>query len=309
MKKCSFSLLLVIIISAFSSCKEETKSEKFKHDHQFPNLSPNRENLNISVLLDLSDRINPKKYPSPAMEFYLRDVGYLTSIAENFEAHIINKKLIKIDDKIKVFIDPEPSDNTLNIKLNTLKISFDKSNVTKERILETCKKYDSISTLIYEAAIKDDHYVGSDTWRFVKNKVNDYCVEDGYRNILIILTDGYIFHKNTKMEEANRTTYLTPQDVKRFGFNRPGWKEKFDEQDFGFITTNENLSDLEVLVLGINPDIKNPYEEDVIRAYWSKWLEEMKVINFEIKQADLPSNMEKVIQDFILTKTSSQEEQ
>lgn len=300
MKKYSYSLLLVIIISAFSSCKEETKSEVFIHDHEFPNLSPNRENLNISVLLDLSDRINPEKYPSPAMEFYLRDVGYLRSIAENFEAHVINKKLIKIDDKIKVYIDPEPSDKTLNKKLNILKISFDKSNVTKERILETCKKYDSISTLIYEAAIKDDHYVGSDTWRFIKNKVNDYCVEEGYRNILVILTDGYIFHKNTKMEEANRTTYLTPQDVKRFGFNRPGWKEKFEEQDFGFITTNKNLSDLEVLVLGINPDAKNPYEEDVIRAYWSKWLEEMKVKDFEIKQADLPSNMDKIIREFIL---------
>ena len=298
MKKCFF--YLVIIISAFSSCGDETKSDKIIHNHEFPNLSPNRENLNISVLLDLSDRINPKKYPSPAMEFYLRDVGYLTSIAENFEAHVINKKLIKIDDKIQVFIDPEPSDKTLNKKLNTLKISFDKSDVTKERILKTCKKYDSISTLIYEAAIEDNHYVGSDTWRFLKNKVNDYCVEEDYRNILILLTDGYIFHKNTKMEEENRTTYLTPQDVKSFGFNKQGWKKKFDEQDFGFITANKDLSDLEVLVLGINPDAKNPYEEDVIRAYWSKWLVDMKVKNFEIKQADLPSNMDKIIREFIL---------
>jgi len=304
-----YLLLIVFTSSVFNSCIEDPKSDKFVHHHEFPNLSPNRDNLNISVLLDLSDRINPEKYPSPAMEFYLRDVGYLRSIAENFEAHVINKKMIKIDDKLQVFIDPEPSDNTLNTKLNALKISFDKSDVTKKRILETCRKYDSISTLMYEAAIKDDDYVGSDTWRFLKNKVKDYCIEEGYRNILVILTDGYIFHKNTKMKEDYRTTYLTPQDVKRFGFNKPGWKEKFEQKDYGFVAANENLSDLEVLVLGINPDIKNPYEEDVIRVYWSKWLEEMQVKNFEIKQADLPSNMEKVIQDFILKKTRYQEEQ
>lgn len=301
MKQYFYVLLSLILMPAvFSTCKEDSKNEEFIHDHEFPNLSANRENLNISVLLDLSDRINPEKYPSPAMEFYLRDVGYLKSIAESFESHIMNKRMIKIDDKIQVFIDPEPSDKTINQKLEALKISFDKSNVSKEGILTTCKKYDSISTLIYEAAIKDDHYVGSDTWRFFKNKVNDYCIEDGYRNILVVLTDGYIYHKDAKIKEGNKTTYLTPQEVRDFGFNKPGWRDKFDHQDFGFVIANKNLDNLEVLVLGINPDVKNPYEEDVIRRYWAKWLTDMKVEDFEIKQADLPSNMRKVIKDFIL---------
>ncbi|MEP3211155.1 MAG: hypothetical protein ABJN95_18350 [Maribacter sp.] len=303
MKKYFRALLLLILTSTvFSSCKEESKTKEFIHDHGFPNLSPNRENLNISVLLDLSDRINPEKYPSPAMEIYLRDVEYLKSIAENFEAHVMNKKMIKINDKIQVFIDPEPSDNTLNKKLNTLKISFNKNNVTREEILQTCKKYDSISKLIYEAAIKDDNYVGSDTWRFFKNKINDYCIENDYRNILVVLTDGYIYHKDTKIREGNKTTYLTPQEIRDFGFNKPGWKDQFDQQDFGFVTKNNDLNNLEVLVLGINPDVKNPYEEDVIRMYWTKWLEDMNVKSFEIKQADLPSNMKKVIQNFILNK-------
>lgn len=290
-------LLSLVIVS----CKDEPKAEELIHEHDFPKVSAN-ENLNISVLLDLSDRINPEKYPAPAMEFFKRDIGYLKSIAENFESHIMNKRMIKIDDKIQVFIDPEPSDKNLNEKLNNLKIYFNKDVVTKEGILDTCKKYDSISTLIYESAIKDNHYVGSDTWRFFKNKVNDYCLEEGYRNILVVLTDGYIYHKDTKIKEGNRTTYLTPQVIKSFGFNKSDWKEKFDQQDYGFVTENENISNLEVLVLGINPDDKNPYEEDVIRAYWSKWLVEMKVKKFEIKQADLPSNMEKVIREFILKK-------
>ena len=175
-----------LLIFALVSCKENPKADEPVHKHDFPKVAVNS-NLNISVLLDLSDRINPAKYPSPAMEFYQRDIGYLKAIAENFETHIMNKRMIKIDDKIQVFIDPEPSDKTLNQKLEALKISFNRSTVTKEGILATCKKYDSISTLIYEAAIKDNHYVGSDTWRFFKNKVNDYSIEDDYRNILVVL--------------------------------------------------------------------------------------------------------------------------
>lgn len=294
-----YFLALAVLSFTLLACKEESKTVEFIHEHDFPKGDVNS-NLNISVLLDLSDRINPQKYPSPAMEFYQRDIGYLKVVAENFESHIMNKRLIKIDDKIQVFIDPEPADKTLNQKLEALKISFDKSTVSKEAILAVCKKYDSISTLIYEAAIKDDRYVGSDTWRFFKNKVNDYCIEEGYRNILVVLTDGYIYHKDTKMKEGNRSTYLTPKDVREFRFNKSGWKDKFEQQDFGFVSANDNLNNLEVLVLGINPDDKNPYEEDVIRAYWTKWLRDMNVKNFEIKQADLPSNLKKVIQDFIL---------
>lgn len=299
-KYIKFLLILSVLLTTFISCKEESKSEEIIHNHSFIKLLSNNENLNISLLLDLSDRINPKKNPSPAMDFYLRDVGYLKSIAQTLESHIMNKKMIKIDDKIQVFIDPEPSDNNLNIKLNALKISFNKENVTKKKIFMTCKKYDSISKLIYESAIKDDHYVGSDTWRFFKNKVNDYCIEERYRNILVILTDGYIYHKDTRIKENNRASFLTPQVIKNNGLNNSKWEDKFDNKDYGFLTLDNDLSNLEILVLGVNPDDKNPYEEDVIRAYWSKWFKEMNVKNFEIKQADLPSNMDKIIRNFIL---------
>lgn len=70
-------------------------------------------------------------------------------------------------------------------------------------------------------------------------------------------------------------------------------------QKLGFIPTNKDLSNLEILVLGINPNPRNPYEEDVINAYWSNWFETMRVKRYEIRNADIPSNMDKVIKDFI----------
>lgn len=301
MKKVIISISILCAI--LSSCKDDKPQEvinKVQEDYKSVKLSSNRPNLNISILLDLSDRINPSKYPNPAMEFYLRDVGYIKSIAQSFEIHLRNKKSLKINDNLQLFIDPEPSDKTLNDKIEKLKTSFTRDNATRNLILKTSKNYDSISKLIYESAIKDNKYIGSDIWNFFRNKVNSYCIEKDHRNILIVLTDGYIYHKDSKRRKLNQTTFLTPKVIRDFQLDNNKWDVRFNSKNFGFMPATKDLSNLEVLVLGINPDKKNPYEDDVIKTYWEKWFIDMKVKRFEIKNADLPSNMEKVIRNFIL---------
>lgn len=94
MKKYTLYFLALAFLSfTLLSCKEEPKKDKLIHEHDFPKVAVNS-NLNISILLDLSDRINPEKYPSPAMEFYQRDIGYLKAVAENFESHIDRKSVV-----------------------------------------------------------------------------------------------------------------------------------------------------------------------------------------------------------------------
>jgi len=44
-------------------------------------------NLNISILLDLSDRIDDKKYPNPVMSYKERDLGYIKAVAKSFQDH------------------------------------------------------------------------------------------------------------------------------------------------------------------------------------------------------------------------------
>ena len=294
-------LILVSLYLCLLGCKEEPKSTSIPDQKSEPvfKLSSERPDLNLSILLDLSDRINPDKYPDAAMEFYQRDLGYINSVAKTFEGHLRNKQTRKINDQIQLYIDPEPADNKLNKKLDNLKLKFTRDNATKDNILSVSNKYDTIPRLIYEAAILDDEYIGSDVWRFFKNKVNDFCVEENHRNILVILTDGYIYHKNTLMEEDNRTSYLTPQTIKRFSLNASNWEVKIADKKYGFIPANKGLENLEVLVLGINPDIKNPYEEDVILKYWKEWFDAMGIDKFEIKQALLPSDMNGIIEEFI----------
>src|SRR5690606_39976180 len=83
-----------------------------------------------------------------------------------------------------------------------------------------------------------------------------------HRNILIVLTDGYIYHEDKKIMEGNQSSYLVPQLVNRLKLNNKNWKETIENKENGFISTGMDLSNLEVLVLGINPSKNNPRSEE-----------------------------------------------
>lgn len=291
----AISLLLVSTVS----CKKDSEE---KEEKETLAKSPVSENYNISILLDLSDRISLQKNPNPTMEYYQRDLGYIKSVSEAFTQHLKSKRIRQIDDKMQLFFNPEPLDPAINTIAKDLRITIDKNNASKKLLNSINSDYASKTSKIYESAIKDNKYVGSDIWSFFDNKVKDQCIENKYRNILVILTDGYMFYESTVMKEGNRTTYITPELIRKNGLNTKDWDKKLQDQDFGFIKANDDLSNLEVLVIGINPNKNNPYEEKVIREYWIKWFTEMKISHFEIKNADLPSNMENIIKDFILNK-------
>jgi hypothetical protein len=261
MKNISNTILMVILLVSVFSCKQDTDKE----DNEVSIKKPIVENYNISILIDLSDRISLKKNPNLTMEYYQRDLGYIKSVSEAFTQHLKEKRIRQIDDKMQLFFNPEPLDPKINSISKDLKIAIDKNNATKVFLNSINANYAAQTSKIYDSAIKDDNYIGSDIWSFFDSKVKDQCIENGYRNILVILTDGYLFYDGTLIKEKNRSTY--------------------------------------VLVLGINPSKSNPYEEKVIKAYWTKWFTEMNIKHFEIKNADLPSNMEKIIEGFILKKT------
>src|SRR6218665_84956 len=279
--KISMSLLLIL----FFSCKEETKTIKKETSTK----SSVSENYNISILVDLSDRISLKKNPNPTMEIYERDLGYIKSISEAFTEHLKSKRLRQIDDKMQLFFNPEPENPEINSISKELRITVNKDNASKKFLNSINDTYASKTKTIYDSAIKDDKYIGSDIWNFFDSKVKDQCIDKNFRNILIILTDGYMFYEGTIIKDGNLSSYLTPQLIKQNGLNTNDWEKKIDKENFGFIKIDTDLSDLEVLVLGINPSRNNPFEEKVIKAYWTKWLSEMKIKHFEIKNTDLPS--------------------
>lgn len=287
--------ILILLSLMFEGCSNETTKEK-----DGSNIVINKkQNLNISILLDLSDRINPKKHPNPSMDFYKRDLGYIESIAKAFEMHLRSKAIRQDDDQLQIYFEPEPSNSHINGLANKLKLSFTKDNTTKASISNIYPNYVSASSEIYKLAIAEKEYSGSDIWGFFKNKVNDYCIKPKHRNILFILTDGYMFHKDSKFMEGNKSSYITPDLIKSLKLNTSHYKAQLEKTGYGFIKANDKLDGLEVFVLGINPAKGNPFEGDVINKYWSNWFKEMEIKDFVIKQTDLPSNLDLIIQRYV----------
>lgn len=279
-------LLLLIALCFLTS--------SFKQEDNVRPASPLPQNLNISFLLDLSDRIDPKKNPG----IYQRDVEHIKSVEAAFITHVQKKKIMLLNDQMQVFFEPIPSKPDINKLSEQLMVYFNKAT-PKGKIATVNKTYADVPSKIYQSAIKDNFYVGSDTWRFFKSKVKKYCIKNNYRNILVILTDGYMFYKGTITEDKNMTTYLTPELIKEKKLTGANFKDVMKKSNLGFIPATNGLNELEVLVLGINPSKNNPFEEDVINQFWSDWFKAMNVKKFSINTTDLPVFVDHVIRDFI----------
>lgn len=291
--------LIIVIPILFVSCKNDPSSDS---DTANPAsiVTDNKENLNISILLDLSDRIDTIKYHNETMQFYQRDIRYIESVSNYFVDHLKQKRVRTIDDRISLYFDPEPNNANINSISKDLNFHITRNNASLEKFEEIKSYYNSKPEQIYNLAINDAKYPGSNTWGFFKNKVKDYCLEEGYKNILVILTDGYMFHKDYKRKEGNLTSYLTPAVIRDYKLNSSDWKMKMNDGKIGFIPANENLENLNVLVLGLNPDKKNVYEDEIIKSFWENWLKNMGVKHAEFRNAELPSNMDGIIHEFIL---------
>lgn len=306
-KRISLSILTIVFI-LIMSCKEDKNETEILIEEPIHSseqskgcptyiLKEKKNNLNISVLLDLSDRIEKLKTKE-------KDSSYLASLSQTFVVHVKKKKLILLEDKMQLFFNPEPSDEKINKIAEKLKISFTK-DTPKSQIEQTLSLYAEKPSELYELAIDDakiaKNYPGSDIWRFFKDNVKDYCIDECHRNILVILTDGYMYYEGSIMNDKNRTSYLTPKSLDKLKLNTANWEDELQKRDLGFIPAITDLSDLEVLVIGIsNQNENNPYSQDIIETYWNNWLEEMGVKRYKVKNADLPSSIEKVISDFIL---------
>lgn len=302
--------LLALIIFSALSCKDDPRTKEkainivmgAKNDIACePHILKNKKNnLNVSILLDLSDRIDLPQQQT-------KDSSYILSLARSFNNHIRGKRLGLLYDKMEVFFEPAPSEAEINTLAEQLKIDYVKGVSKNEWMPKTIERYSIVPTQIYKlarAASKGGEYPGSDTWGFFQNHIDDYCIESCRRNILVILTDGYLYHKaNLRDEKNGKTSYLTPNLLNRLQLNRSDWKEEMKRKNLGFIPATDGLDNLEVLVLGIQSNNgDNPYAEDIIQTYWGNWLREMGVKKFKIKNAGLPSHIEKVIFDFILNK-------
>lgn len=284
-------------------CSSNTSENSTNKASNTSNVEPQHKQLNITILLDLSDRIDKTKYPEKP-EHYERDIEIVKYFSELFVKEMEEKGTFMAKGKLKVIFSPKPKDP--NINLLAEKLSIDLSvldNKQKKAVHDNIgRTFTESITKIYTGALSENKWIGSDIWRFFKNDVRDYCIDANpdYRNILVVVTDGYIYHQESKDQYGNRYAYLLPENITKYNLRgNPNFEQEIEKQDFGLITKQNDLEDLEVLVLEVSPAPNYKNDEDIIKSILTKWFKEMKVKRFDIFNSDLPQYTKQRINDFV----------
>lgn len=259
---------------------------------------PEEKQLNISILLDLSDRINPKINPQTE----INDIENIKTVTELFKSNMEKLGAYRAKGRIRLIFSPTPTSPDINSVVDKLNIDCSKlDNKGRKEVFDSITElYNQKMKEIYQKTISTSNWEGSDIWRFFKDDVKDYCVDEDtlYRNILVILTDGYLYHKQSAFNINNRYTYLLGnRNLKEY--RKQNWEQLIKQNDFGIITNRNDLNNLEVLVLEINAENENyKIDEDILCFLWKKWFKEMGVKHYEVYRSDLPANTKKRIFDF-----------
>lgn len=284
---------------------EKVKEEKSKSDK-----SSNFKNLNVSILIDLSDRISSKLNP----EQYEKDINIVSYVVDAFKSYLNQKGVVQSEDKIKTIFYPSLNYEIYQEIADSLNIDFGKYEFKqrKEIFNRISQIYKNHLKKLYSFATKARSYEGSDLFNYFKHRVVDDCIskDSNYINILIILTDGYIYHQNSQYRNGNRFSYLVPKaDHVKYFRALENWEEIFDKENYGLIKLNNDLSKLYILAAEFNPSENSPKDFDILKKYWSKWFEEqnMKPEQYKILKTDLNALNRELIYQFFKNIISREE--
>lgn len=259
--------------------------------------------INLTFLLDLSDRIDPGTSPDKP-EHFERDIDMINYLTSYFLDQIRLNGLHRAKGKMRFLFHPYPPDPGIDLAVKNLNVDLSKMDVKEKKLIyKTLQKTvnDNISG-IYASSIKQAKWPGSDVWRFFKNDVKEMAIDRdaNYRNILVVFTDGYIYHKNSKDRLRNRYAYLGADLLNSYQLrNNPNWAAKMDQCDFGLICKRSDLQGLEVLMLEVTPSPEYKNDEDIIRNVVDKWFGEMKVKRWKVLNSDLPENTKQRVEGFL----------
>ena len=278
---------------------------------------------NVILAPDLSNRVNMGIHPKPvedqqiislvlSMSKEILNQGYReTDQKDSYSFAFINSGLIRI-----YHVDQE----ALNLDFSKFPNQNQRMDFIKGRkkyegngLKEAIEIFKSECFNVYSKAVSEPH--GADIWSFMQNRLDETQIKEAekafkysgkfyrndFRNILILITDGYIesgLNANSGGKTTGNLSYSLPQSrIQSFrnaylssGANN--MKSFFEENGYGIVPlTNKNLENLEVLVLELydrsltksgNATI-HPTDADIIKLFWTDWLTKSKVKRFELK--------------------------
>ncbi|MFA6873730.1 MAG: hypothetical protein WCQ86_07105, partial [Bacteroidaceae bacterium] len=189
----------------------------------------------------------------------------------------------------KIFFYPAPAQPSISTIARSLEVDFQKLQPANKKkvLIKMKKKWQDNLALIYDQTLETKSWVGSDIWGFFDRSVKDQCIKKSCRNILVILTDGYLFYEGNKIEKVKGDStfysYILPKTLK--------------DSKSNLILSRNDLQELEVLLLEVNPYDQKDYSR--IESILSSWFNGMGIQYYSIHQTDLPCNTEIFIDNFL----------
>ena len=296
-KKTLNYIACVVIATICWSCSGEnsnSKNENVSNGTQINETAEIDKQLNITVLLDLSDRIEKAETPSHTE----RDAAVVNELVKKIKEEMEKNGAYKSKERIKVTFLPYPKDTNIALLANNLDVDLsEKSNIEKKAIFDNIEiDFQNSLEEIYKQSLSAKNWVGCDIWRFFKDNIDLY-IDEKYRNVVVVVTDGYIYHQQSVQKSGHRYSYLTEPLIVKEGLNKGDFRTKIETLDFGLIATRNDLSNVEVLFLELAP-LNNLDDFDIMKIVLTKWCNEMGINKVGIYKTDLPINTAKAIDLF-----------
>lgn len=243
--------------------------------------------LNVTVLLDLSDRLIKNTNQTS------NDTALISHIAKAFNDSCFEKNVKFTRNRFKIYFYPTPTDPTIDGISKNLEVDYSQMKQA-DKLQKSADFMKSLApgiSTIYSSTLKTKNWIGCDIWGFFDSKVKNQCIRPDeqkakvkfhYRNILVVLTDGYIYHNDNLSQEGDQYTYITPTTL------ATGGKLK---------AISDKLDNLEVLFLEVNPQPISDFNK--MKTTIGNWLEGMGVKHWDVVQTDVTSNTEVAIDNFL----------
>ncbi len=284
-----FIWILIILVLVTVSCGNHKTTNSKTQDQLSTTNSKTQDqlSLNISIFLDLSDRLTSDMTPS---QMY-RDTAIVNYIVDYFKT-TTDPDIVKSKNKLNVFCDPTPKDPEIATLMQGLKVDLGQKKILEKRIALNSMKpqFQKNISQIYQKILDENEWPGSDIWSFFQNKkVDDLCVQSNSRNIIIILTDGYIYHASTKIKEGHAYSYILSQTLS-------------DKQSSLIDRRTGELKGkgIEVLLLEVNPQPKSHHDQmlSILEGWFkSMGVEKVKVSGTEADMGITKTIIKKILDD------------
>lgn len=290
MKKIIIGIIALIYIIGFSFCScsgKKGSGDEVQKKEEPQKYTSAPKTLNISVFLDLSDRLIRDLTPNQTY----RDTAIVNHLVNYFHKQTLGPAILESQNKMKVFFYPMPNDSEISILAKGLSVdigSMPPSVVRRKALEEMDTVFPKNLARIYEETIAENKWVGCDIWDFFSSKkVDNLCVKDGARNIVVILTDGYLYAVESKIQEGCAYNYILPQTLVVNSSSLID-RRKGDLKGKG----------LEVLMLEVNP--YQPTHRDKMVRILEDWFDAMGVEKFVVSETDANlTNTQTIIDNFL----------